>query len=367
MCIRDSFGIVRASDPTHYVCEEAFSGSNDFLIEVLGPNQWVLASRYTISRTDDGCDFDRVVELTQTPTALASHLTTGHLAATTNDPAAPGRLLWSEDAGRSFAPAPAPGGGDLELTGVEFLSGRELVVSAYDTASKGEGSHWRVEMPSGEATRLPSPGAYPHVLDARDGVIAGVAVDGPALFVFAGGVDGPFARHDVDSWPESVRFGPDGTLWIATSSQGEGLLERGTPTDDGYSWEVVLEGHSTKCLGFQGADLLLCARRAQEGHDLSLVTLGGDAAPALTLEGLRGPVEVCPEGSDVAVMCPEVWPELERVFLPEQDAPGTNGPGASADSGGPLGCSSSPRRAPSGALWLFVAFVALAARRWRAA
>ena len=51
--ILTNFGIVRASDPTHYVCEEAFSGSNDFLIEVLGPNQWVLASRYTISRTDD--------------------------------------------------------------------------------------------------------------------------------------------------------------------------------------------------------------------------------------------------------------------------------------------------------------------------
>jgi hypothetical protein len=351
-----NFGIVRASDPTRYICEEAFQGSNDFRMQVFAPNQWVLASRYGIAWTEDGCDFTRVVTLDQTPTSLSSHAESGRVVATANGPIAPGSLLYSDDFGRSFAPIPPPGG-DLELTGSAFLSADEVLVSAYDARDAGAGSHWRVSVPSGRASELPSPGDYTHVLDVRDGVIAGVAADAAAFYVFVGPLEGPFARHEVPSWPKTVRFGGDGALWVATSSLDVGALERGVPDGEGgYTWEVAHDGHSTRCMGFTGEDVLLCARRQVEGHDLTRLTAGGPSAE-LELSGLVGPLDTCPAGSDVSTACPLVWPDLDRVFRPERDEPGPQDPGPSPAE---PGCASAPARAPSP--WLALAFAAYALR-----
>ncbi len=359
-----NFGIVRASDPTHYICEEAFQGSNDFLMQVFDTDHWVLASRYGIAWTEDGCDFTRVVTLDQTPTSLSIHGPSGRVVVTANGPIAPGSLLFSDDFGRSFDPIPPPDG-DLELTGSSFLSEDELLVSAYDAADKGAGSHWRVSVPSGEATSLPSPGDYTHVLDVRDGRIAGVAADDASFFVFVGPLEGPFVRHEVASWPKTVRFGADGVLWVATSSLDIGQLERGVPDGEGgYAWGLAHDGHSTRCMGFTGGDLLLCARRLLEGHDLTRLTVTGEGEPSVELElaGLVGPLDTCPADSDVSTACPSVWPDLDRVFRPELYEPGPE-EGQGSQSEPASGCASAPGRAP-GSSWL-VLMAALVAFRTR--
>jgi hypothetical protein len=338
-----NFGIIRSEDPRHYVCEEAFLGGDNFLYTPLADLTWVTFSETRVMRTEDGCDFEEVMKLTEVPVAVSSDLTTRHVAFITNqdDLAA---LQVSDDEGKSWRGVTLEPGKEVHWTGVELSGEDSAFLSGYsrEEADKGAALLYTVALDSGELTlhELPAEARYPYLSDASGGRVAG-QVNMPDGIALLWGTPDNLAVHPLESWPTDIELADDGATIYASATTPEGGVLVGTWEGDSPTFGMLLPEHSARCVTDFGEDLYICARRDREGHDLSRYS-DGEITPAVEFKQLLGPPTTCPEDSDTARTCKIVWPELAkalRLELPDQEAPADMGSAADEDMGGgpPIG------------------------------
>ncbi len=324
-----NFGIIRGDDPEHYICEEAFLGGDNYLFAPLGELTWVTFSETRVMRTEDGCNFDEVFELTEVPVSVSSNITTGDVAFLTNqDDLAP--LQLSEDGGKSWRALALDPGKQVHWTGVELSKDGEAFLSAYsrEDADKGAALIYTVSLETGSLTLHPLPeGArYPYLSDASSGAgleparLAG-QVNMPEGIALLWGTPQELIVHPLESWPTDIELANGGATVYASATTPEGGVLVGNWEGEAPTFEMLLPEHSARCVTDFGEDLYICARRDREGHDLSRYS-AGEITSAVEFKKLLGPPSTCPEDSDTARTCKIVWPELAkalRLDLPDQE------------------------------------------------
>lgn len=380
--LRTNFGVITSESPDEYVCEEVFGAGDRFLMAALGVDEWLIFTFDSIIYTADGCNFERLGELPMVPAGVAVSPDRSRVAYLVNSGDDQAGLWWSEDAGQSFERAPIDDG-RVHLTRASFLDDDRVLVSAYllDEQVRGQAELMVVDLADQTVTSLEglSEYGYPYVFDAQGDAIVWLGREDDRQIVLWGTLDEP-ARHrlPVDSWPSGAALSDDGqTVWLA------GLHEQASGVVIGQAGEdpVWSEGpfaHAALCIGRTDTAHLLCAHRAQEGHDLSQVGDDHQIEPLVAFVDLQGPRD-CPADSDVARVCPAVWLELAPALGIDTgadtgdasadvgepvdsgaDAAGPADPGSS--SGG--GCSHAPEPwSPTGGLWFAVVLLAVSRLR----
>lgn len=332
-----NFGLMSSEDLDHYVCEEAFLGGDNFLVAPLGALRWVTFSEAAIMRTEDGCSFERVGELTEVPVSVDVSADGARVAYLTNQPELDA-LAWSEDEGRSFQGISLAAQGDVQWTGVGFADADRVFITGYSRAEADKGSARLLEvtLSTGEVRALDGLEGvrYPYLFDAEAGRMAGIATGEASLLTFWGSPDEVAAwRRDLESWPTGIELSSDGAQVFISGATAEGGVLRGELDASEPSWEILYPEHAARCVGLVGEQLYLCARRAREGHDLSRIV---DDQPEEVLEfrDLQGPRPGCAPDTEVARTCAVVWPELAlalRIELPDM------GEAPAADMGADVG------------------------------
>jgi hypothetical protein len=379
--LRANFGVITSEAPQAYVCEEVFGAGDRFLMAALGVDEWLIFTFDSILYTADGCSFERIGELPMVPAGVAVSPDRSRVVYLVNSGDEQAGLWWSEDAGQSFERAPIDDA-RVHLTRAAFLDDDRVLVSAYllDEQVRGQAELLVVDLTAETVTALDglSGYGYPYVFDALDDSIVWLGREDDKQVVLWGTLDEP-ARHrrPVDSWPSGAALSDDGqTVWLAGLHEEASGVVIGQADADPV-WSEAPFTHSALCIGRTEQAHLLCAHRAQEGHDLSLV---GDDHQIEQLAGfveLQGPRD-CPADSDVARVCPAVWQELAPALgidtgVDTGDASADAGPaldtgaGAGADAAEPPGsdnsssggCSHTPGESGTfGWLWVIGVLVA---------
>lgn len=407
-----NFGVVTSRAPTRYVCEEAFGGSESFLLEVLGIDEWVVFTPQAVLRTQDGCRYDTVMPLSRRPAASAALVASREVAFADNTEA--GARVWiSSDAGQSFEAREMGTPGDpatsLRITGLGFVGAGQLLVSGYHTSETRRGEARLLVLDTSAAGGLRElalahdPGApettltYPFLLAARDGHFLWHARFEGSNRLFWGTPESPglYARA-MRTWPSGAALGAGGTMaWLtgfeatpAGHTAGHvGGVARGELRDAGVVWEVVSDPHGGACVDVGAGQTLVCGRGAVEGYELA--RWPADVAANVPPEGLagfvdmEGPREDCPADSPVSTVCRQLWPSLAATMgidVPDgavADAgPGDEGqvtdasstdaeadetrPAAPAANGGGDGCHLTGEQSQAAPPWGLVQWAALA-------
>ena len=187
--------------------------------------------------------------------------------------------------------------------------------------------------------------------------------------------DGGQSFHDVLVLQDMLGFArsPDGaTVWAGGPNDG---LWRST--DRGETFTRIADTR-VGCLAAREGELWVCGNDFRDLFAIGRSTNGGDSfEPMLTFEHLDG-VQECPAGSEVAGMCPPLWPGLQMLLgirpdagmpaidagPPPMDAGTPPAPGSGGDG---CGCrvSSSPGSARGAAAILAMALGLACVRRDR--
>jgi hypothetical protein len=335
-----NFGIMRSDDLTHYVCEEAFLGGDDFRVVALGPTRWITFSRAAIMKTDDGCSFRQIAPLTRAPAAAAA---AGERVIYASNADGARGLFLSGDGGERFAPLTIAGAEAVIWTGLGALADGAFVASGYDSApgaTRGDARLWRIEGASATPLALPTGAKYPYLMAAGGAHVAGVMGLGELQVAFWIGADGAVAQHTLERWPGGMALDARGqTLHIAGATQ-EGGLWRGVWSGGAPTWEIVAAAHPARCVTQPGDTPLLCASRMTQDHDLSALSADGSWEALVRFQDLLGPQRGCPAGSQVRQVCPAVWDELAVALRvpadrepPEVDPPAPDMGAGGSDQG----------------------------------
>ncbi len=309
-----NFGVMTSEAPRRYVCEEAFEGGVRFHVAALDTDTWVAFTGNAIMRTDDGCRFEKVRDLSSGVVDVAVRRESEEVAYLMNGPEAYG--IWSSsDAGESFEKLSIDRP-DLEINAISFVDEGRLAVSAFVSGSaegveQGEGRIFTTDAP-GEA-RVLDGYAYPTLLAARGDQILWQGRLGDEQHVVWGTLDAPVdATRAVEGIPRTGAIDLEGNeVWAGRiDGDGRGLLH-GVGGETGVAWEVVDEDHTATCLATSGGEVYVCSRRGREGYDLERRESGEGAEMAVDFQHLEGPRASCPEDSSVAQTCPGVWGSLE--------------------------------------------------------
>ncbi len=356
-----NFGVITSDAPTRYVCEEAFSGGDQFRVAAIALNQWVIFTPDAIYRTEDGCDFEKVAPLPKISSDVGFVRGGEGVAYVVNAQNSDETGVFvSRNAGASFRKVAVDVAG-RQFTRVEFLNADTLLVSAYakDSSSQGAAELIEVSLTGDAVTMLEPPQGlrYPYLLDVEAESIVWQASTDDGQSLFWGTVDDPgrdgFA---LEAWPNGAVLSADGSeFWVAAANSGSKGLTHAMASD--MMIDIAAE-HSGLCVGRAGDAIYACARGDREGHELSRV-IDGELDAAVSFDAIEGPRVSCPAGSDVASTCPAVWPELARGLGVEvgNDASGAGDTG-SDDEGS--ACSAGGAGAPVG-LHVFLMLLGLVA------
>ena len=345
--LRTNFGILTSQAPKRYVCEEAFSGGDDFQLAVFGMREWLIFTDEAIVYTADGCNFERRQQLSKKVAAVAVGPDRTRAAYLMNGEDSTERgIWWTDDNGQSFVRV----GVDtsrLNLTGAGFLDQNRLFVTAYSTEDATQGGARVLTVDLGNDTSqtigTPAGATFPYLFDTAGDWIAWMATKDGEATLFWGPTDEP-ARYAlaVDSWPSGAVLADDGqSVWFSgVHAPSRGLTVGHTSADP--VWSDILVDHSGLCIGGVGERRYLCARRDREGHDLSRID-GDTVEPVLRFADLEGPLE-CPDDSELASSCGAVWPDLAGALDIEVDSSAGDHDHGDHDHGG---CAAAGARWPS--------------------
>lgn len=381
--LRTNFGAITSAAPDRFICEEAFLGGDRFFVVPLDDTIWVTFGDTSIQRTEDGCDFEKVATLPSRVEDVDAHPASQSVVYVSNGDASTGEGagVWiSADAGRTFDAVGTLDPAIYQITTVRFLDDSTVVVGSYERDADGAAHVVTIDVTSGQTTALELAAdlTFPYVIAAGGGRIVFNA-RAEVQTVYVGTPEQPMlhARPQVagESWPTGAAISDDGSrIYLAGITLGQGV-EIAEWSDDELVWESQLSASSIGCVAARGGDFLACTSSAA-GGDADLISM--DAAgtmPLVLFSNIQGPVDGCPADSDVATVCPLVWPEIAPALGGEDSGlPMDNGPGSDedfpdseqdpADSAEEGGCATGS--GPGGALGLvlFAAFV-LQRRRFR--
>jgi hypothetical protein len=335
-----NFGIMTSQDLTHYVCEEAFLGGADFRAVALGPTTWLTFSRSAIMKTEDGCSFRQIAPLKRAPAAA---IASGQRVLYASNQDGERGIFISDDAGEHFGLLALPGATDVIWTGLVALDDGVVVASGYDSsagATRGAALLWRIAADdSAVALSAPAGASYPYLMAGGGSRFAGLMGLGDAQVALWAEVSatglGQLVQHPLERWPSGMAMSRDGqTLHIAGASQMGGLW-RGTWGQDPSDWEIIAPEHPARCVSQPADELLVCASRMTQAHDLSAVDASGAWTERVRFQELLGPRRGCPAGSQVREVCPAVWGELAVALRVPADREPPEQTGGDADMGAP--------------------------------
>lgn len=324
--LQANVGIVQSSNPRELICEESFLGGDNWILGALGETEWLTFGENEVMRTEDGCDFEVVMQTGVVPTSAAVHPAGGNAAFLLNTMEQRG--LWvSTDRGMNFENLTDLGA--HQTTDLRFVDATTLLVTGYDREMEGAGLAWLVNLESGETTEvaLPDDVLYPYVLDASAGYALVLGRRGNQI-VFWGPLDDIGKNEYVaDVWPTGGRLSDDGrTAWVSGMLNGKGIVEGTLDGDDVATWDSFAEELAAGCIASVDDDLLACGPAGCQVSDLLHVPRDGDPVGLLRYDGFEGVRSDCPEGSDVAEVCPTVWGELSKYFVALPECPTFDGP-----------------------------------------
>ena len=342
-----NFGVMAASWPDQYVCEEAFYASEDFSIAPLATDAWVTASRTTVATTDDGCNFERVRgDLPREPSAIAALPDSGEVAYLVRDEDDV-ELMYSDDGGETWSEL-AVELEELIPTGVGFLEAGRLVVVAYEADDDIRGAPLITDIDVDAEERsdfdVDDELRYPELLDARAGDLLWYAQrDGEVEVRWSRSDDLHAGDFVASSWPAAGAIAPDGQRAYlgGIDEQGRGVFE--AMRDEPSQWTEIVDGHRGMCLAAtDDGRLFVCGHRDDDGHDLAVVDADGELEKLVDFRDLQGYRSGCGTESDVGGSCPAVWPELAtaldiEVEDREDEAEETMGCRNSSGEPGPIG------------------------------
>ncbi len=313
--LKANFGVV-SSDYEGFVCEESFLGGDRYIMAAVGPDKYVTFGETAIHSTTDGCEFELVKQLTQTPADAYADPTSETVAYLDNSDDARG--VWvSTDAGSSFSRLDFLNTEELQLTGVRFSSPTTLILSAYERSpdAMGAGQLLEVDLESETTTNLIDGSGirYPYILDATAGGVVWLGRR-DAQAVFIGDYTNPAKAEigELVSWPSGAVISDDGqTVWVSGLDEGTGV-RRGDFEGQDITWTQLAVDVTASCLAKWNGDILMCSARLLEDADLYRID-GETLEPITNFEVIDGP-RACPAGTDVATVCPIVWGEFAQYI-----------------------------------------------------
>jgi hypothetical protein len=333
--LRANFGAVRSEQTDRLICEEAFLGGDGWQLAVLGPTEWVTFGESTVQRTEDGCTFDEVMSLDRKVSDAAAH-PDGAVAFLRNGETDAGLYL-STDRGQSFERVPGIDTEIYQLTGVRFIDGDTLILTGYIRAEAGAAMVWSVSVADAGVSELTPPAdvTFPYVLDARGGHIA-LLGRRENQTVFWGTPDQmDVAEVEVASWPTGAVLSEDGSqLWISGPEMGQGVLA-GTLDAGEATWETLAADMTASCVARLDDGIYICTLNRFDEYDLMRLTDDGAVEGVLDFRNFVGVRDDCPEGSDVAEVCPLVWDELAPYFGIFEGGDAADAGNADTDAGNP--------------------------------
>lgn len=315
--LKTNFGLIRSQDPTRFICEESFLGGDDFLISVLGPDQWVIATDSNMVRTNDGCTFETGMALDEVPRSLIVSPDRKVVAMVTNDKTLNSPFWYSDDLGKSYKFL-SVGIDDVFWTGARFANVNEVVLSGYSSAEqdKGRAIFARVDMQTKTATRLDVSAMlrYPYIFAGSGGFVAGIAsdVESGALVLF---YDQPNKLGTViealEVWPTDIGLSDDGQrIWVGQSVSATGA-RYGQRQADTVQWSVIMDGYQLLCVHAIDDVVFACTDRDEWAGDLVTV-MGDQPTTKVSFKQLVGARKDCPSQSEVQKTCPLIWTEIAK-------------------------------------------------------
>lgn len=323
--VKTNFGVL-GSHFDGFVCEEAFLGGESFEVEVLGPDEWVAIGENGIWVTRDGCNFDKVGDVSVAPTDAAVDLESGLVAFALNSPN-DGGIWLSDDRGATWTRILERA--DFQWTGVRFASAEKVIVSAYDRLNAGAAHLMEITVADGALLDRPIEGlSYPYLLDASGDTILWLGRSETQNVYFGSMFDPTLNIRPITSWPTDARIISDTKVVVAGMLQQRGLAE-GELVDGAFVWNDLAATTTALCVTPDADSYLVCAQSRFDEADVMRVS-GAELSSEFLFTDLQGPRE-CPVGSEVQVTCPVVWRELSRTL--GQDPNIEPGADAGADAG----------------------------------
>lgn len=324
-----NFGVLTEDSPLHYVCEEAFFGSDRFFVAPFAQTKWSTFTRRQIAKTSDGCDFEPVMDLPSAPTDVAMEQGTGLLSFALQD-GDEARLWQSSDFGATFTEL------DVDLTGFRstglgYLSSSELILVGYDTGqeNRGEAMLFLLELSSMELRPLEVDRElrFPNLLDARDGYFLWHGRRGDQTEIYwSSGENLEVGYFETLRWPTAGALRANGARAYLGGVDEEGRGVYSASLESPSVWEELLPGHRALCMATTDQGLLLCGHRNHDDHDLLHFDEENQALVLVDFRELKGYRDDCPSTSLVAQTCPAVWPETARALSialePNSSTPG---------------------------------------------
>lgn len=373
--LKTNFGLIRSQDPTRFICEESFLGGDDFLVQVLGTDQWVIATDTNIITTNDGCVFEKGMALKEVPKSLESSPSRQSVMFITNDSSLSSTLWISEDRGKSFAPL-STGAADVFWTGGRFIDESRIFLSGYarEGDDKGSARFIVVTVPSRDVQVINPKSSlrYPYVFDGANGMVAGIAADEASgdLMLF---YDEPDVLGEVLEplavWPTDIELSKDGqSVWVAQSGSATGA-RYGKRSAEGVQWAMVLNDVQLFCVAFLDEVLFACTDRDETGAEV-IQHRAPDRIPQVQFKSLVGARRDCPATSTVSKTCPLIWKEIaKQLRIPIVDMAQEMDMGSSdmddpmdqtpdmqppAETPSDEGCASAGGQAPVCLVWLWL-------------
>ncbi len=365
-----NFGVMAPGWADEYVCEEAFFGSVRFRVVPLTESRWATFTRTTASVTDDGCDFDLVMQIPAAPTDVA-HLSGTEEVAFTVQRDGEAEVWHSTTGGEEWSQVPVTLEG-VRPAGLGFLESRRLVLVGYVTDEEDRGAPVITEIDVGTGVRedheVDQGLRFPDLLDAQGGDFLwhGRRAEGHEIYWSQGG-ELTAGGLMSERWPSAGAISPDGSAaylgGVDPENRGVFRAVRGEPD----VWEEIAPGHRVLCLGADDGGVFVCGHRNHDGYDLMRWTEADGVEVLVDFRDMTGFRSDCPPTSNTAAICPAVWPETARALSidaapVEPDLPGAGEEGPEDEEGdGCGGCGAVPGGSPGA--WILFLVVLLMMRR----
>lgn len=336
-------GFVSSTEPSEYVCKEAFGVEGQLYGEVLDHHHYAMVVDEGLGVTLEGCNLDEVHEVDGNIVDLDSR-GTDRLAAVATREDADG-IYVSLDGGRSLeATIEAPEG--REVTTVEWVDDQRVVAGAFEEGDDvGQGRLLEIDV-EGETVddHLFETGLrYPFVLGADgDRVVAAArTADFESAPTLAWGpVDTPDDhRAAVDAWPIDADVGAERVFAVPVVDDWDrdwsGMV---IGNSDGELVEDQrLEDHDSRCVVGDTDGHWICSSGLAEDWEVWRVDEDQqEPEPFYQLAQLEGPRSDCPAGSDVAEVCGEHWETLAPRIPGGSYEPDDDDGSSDVDFGGPV-------------------------------
>jgi hypothetical protein len=295
----------------------------------LDVRRWVTFSRAGIMMTEDGCTFSQIAPLERAPAAAA--ISGQRVAYASNQEDARGIFasrITDAMALAGFERVAIPGDEQILWTGLMAGRDGELIASGYIRSAgseQGAGVLWRLPVSGApERIEMPEGAKYVYLMASGEHGFAGIMglEQDQVAFWFVRGEDGSWVlkQHVLERWPSGMVLDQAGRVLRIAGVDIVGGLWRGMLDEAGeVSWQIDVADHAARCIGRVGDDVLLCAHRLRQEHDISLITGEQDWEVKLSYRDLLGPRRGCSAGSQVRQVCPAVWRELALALRVPHD------------------------------------------------